>query len=48
MEPYMKDNVNDITYRSELILDILRQLPRNKMSRINSPKQLTFRKLWAH
>ncbi len=36
MELYIKDNLSDITYMSELILDILKKLCRNKMSRINS------------
>ena len=47
METYIKCNKNDtnlsdITYMSELILDIFKYSGTNKMSRINSPKQLTF------
>ncbi len=39
METYIKKyDICDITYLSELILDILEKLCRNKMSRINSPK----------
>ena len=37
MEYYIK-NVSDITYSSELILDILKQSVIAKMSRINSHK----------
>ncbi len=34
METYINNNVNDITYQSELILDVLKILLRSKMSRI--------------
>ncbi len=34
MEAYIKNNVSDITYKSELTLDILRRIKRNKMSRV--------------
>ncbi len=36
MELYIKNNLIDITYQSELILDILENFCRTKMSRINS------------
>jgi hypothetical protein len=32
MEQYIKDNVGDITYESELTLDILRQINRKKQN----------------
>jgi len=38
MEPAI-NWLSDITYKSELILDILKQSLGNKMSRINSHKQ---------
>jgi len=49
MEPYIKNNVNDITYKSELIPP---SYFRKKAGGINSPKQLmlyfVLHKLWAH
>ncbi len=49
MEPYInKNNVNNITYKSELIPP---SCFRKKAGGINSSKQLTFisfRKLWTH
>jgi hypothetical protein len=48
MESYINNNVNDITYQSELIPPAFL---RKQEGGINSPKQLTFilfRKLWAH
>jgi len=36
METYINNKANGITYKSELTLDILRRIERNKMSRINS------------
>jgi len=40
MENYInKNTVNDITYQSELILDILLLTSHFKMSRVNSPRQ---------
>jgi len=50
MEIYIKDNVSDITYQSELTLDTNAMTFNfeSYVSRVNSPRQLTFRKLWAH
>jgi hypothetical protein len=45
MEPYINNNVNDITYQPERSPILTRKRGDN------SPKQLTFisfRKLWAH
>jgi len=52
METYIKGNIIDITYQSELTPAVsLCEAKRNKAAGVNSPKQLTFaslRKLWAH
>ncbi len=45
MEPYIKNNVSDITYMSELILDIFDV---KDLIRANNLRSLTFRKLCAH
>jgi len=52
METYIKGNVNDITYKSELTLDIFwvkgkfrKQPTFKKMSRVNSDIQLMFASL---
>jgi hypothetical protein len=52
MEHYIKNNVDDITYMSELTPTVLFRFEKqNETVGVNSPKQLTFtlfRKLWAH
>ena len=40
METYIKDNVNDITYQSELILDILLLTNATKCQGLNSHSNL--------
>jgi hypothetical protein len=43
MESYINDNLSDITYQSELILDTNTMTTKfeSYVSRINSPRQLT-------
>ncbi len=45
MEHYIKGNAGDITYMSELILDIEDV---KDLIRPYNLRSLTFRKLWAH
>ena len=45
MEQYIKDSLSDITYLSELILDIEDV---KDLIRPNNLRSLAFRKLWAH
>jgi hypothetical protein len=51
MEPYIKDNSSDITYMSELILDILNDVLATKCQGLNSHNNLLalrVRKLCVH
>jgi hypothetical protein len=54
MERYINNNLSDITYMSELTLDILKRLVRSRMSRVKfalitySSRNFGIRKLCAH